>query len=33
VPLHEIRRDLTISNSRFISSLTPSFSVEEAKAS
>jgi uncharacterized YigZ family protein len=32
VPLHEIRRDLTISNSRFISSLTPSFSVEEAKA-
>jgi uncharacterized YigZ family protein len=32
VPLHEIRRELTISNSRFISSLTPSFSVEEAKA-
>jgi uncharacterized YigZ family protein len=32
VPLHEIRRELTISNSRFISSLAPVFSVDEAKA-
>ena len=32
VPLHELRRELIISNSRFISTLTPTFSVEEAKA-
>ena len=32
VPLRETRRDLTISNSHFISSLTPAFSVDEAKA-
>ena len=32
VPAREIRRELTISNSRFISSLAPSFSVDEAKA-
>ncbi len=32
VPAHEIRRELSISNSRFISSLTPAFSVDEAKA-
>jgi uncharacterized YigZ family protein len=31
VPLREVRRELTISNSRFISSLTPVFSVDEAK--
>ncbi len=31
VPLNEIRRELTISNSRFIASLAPVFSVEEAK--
>ncbi len=31
VPLHEIRRELTISNSRFIASLAPVFSVDEAK--
>jgi len=32
VPAHEIRRELTISNSRFISSLVPAFTVDEAKA-
>jgi uncharacterized YigZ family protein len=32
VPAHEIRREFTVSNSRFISSLAPVFSVEEAKA-
>jgi len=32
VPAHEIRRELTMANSRFISSLSPAFSVEEAKA-
>jgi uncharacterized YigZ family protein len=32
VPLHEIRREFTISNSRFISSLAPTFSVDKAKA-
>ena len=32
VPLREIRRELTISNSRFISTLVPIFSVDEAKA-
>ncbi len=32
VPAHAIRRELNISNSRFISSLSPAFSVEEAKA-
>jgi len=32
VPAHEIRRELTVSNSPFISSLSPVFSVEEAKA-
>ncbi len=32
VPLHEIRRELAVSNSRFISTLAPAFSVEEAKA-
>jgi len=32
VPAHEIRRELTVANSRFISSLSPAFSVEEAKA-
>ena len=32
VPAREIRRELTVSNSRFISSLTPAFSVDEAKA-
>jgi uncharacterized YigZ family protein len=32
VPAREIRRELTISNSRFISSLAPVFSVDEAKA-
>ena len=31
VPAHEIRRELTISNSRFISTLAPAFSVDEAK--
>ncbi|MFZ2098438.1 MAG: YigZ family protein [Anaerolineales bacterium] len=31
VPLEEIRRQLTISNSRFISSLAPAFSVDAAK--
>ncbi|HSB65585.1 MAG TPA: YigZ family protein [Anaerolineales bacterium] len=32
VPARELRRELTISNSRFISSLAPVFSVAEAKA-
>jgi uncharacterized YigZ family protein len=32
VPAQEIRRELTVSNSRFISSLGPVFSVDEAKA-
>ena len=32
VPAHEIRRELIVSNSRFISTLGPVFSVEEAKA-
>ncbi len=32
VPAHEIRRELTISNSRFITTLAPAFSVDEAKA-
>jgi uncharacterized YigZ family protein len=32
VPSHEIRREFIISNSHFISTLTPVFSVEEAKA-
>jgi uncharacterized YigZ family protein len=32
VPAHEIRREFSISNSRFISSLSPVFSVDEAKA-
>ncbi len=31
VPAQEIRRELTVSNSRFISTLTPVFSVDEAK--
>lgn len=31
VPAQEIRRQLTISNSRFISTLAPAFSVDEAK--
>lgn len=32
VPAHEIRREVNISNSRFISSLAPAFSVDEACA-
>jgi uncharacterized YigZ family protein len=32
VPAEEIRREFTIFNSRFISSLSPAFSVDEAKA-
>ncbi len=32
VPLHEARGELTVSNSRFISSLAPAFSVNEARA-
>jgi uncharacterized YigZ family protein len=32
VPAEEIRRELTISNSRFISTLAPAFSMDEAKA-
>jgi uncharacterized YigZ family protein len=32
VPLNEIRRELIVSNSRFISSLAPVFTVDEAKA-
>src|SRR5512136_2142640 len=32
VPLHEIRREISISNSRFIASLAPVFAVDEAKA-
>ena len=31
VPAHEIRRELIVANSRFISTLSPAFSVEEAK--
>ena len=31
VPAHEIRGELTVSNSRFISTLTPAFSVGDAK--
>jgi uncharacterized YigZ family protein len=31
VPLHEIRRELTVANSRFIASLSPAFSVDEAR--
>ena len=31
VPAHEIRRELNVSNSRFISTLAPVFSVEQAK--
>jgi uncharacterized YigZ family protein len=31
VPSREIRREFTVSNSRFISSLSPAFSVDEAK--
>jgi uncharacterized YigZ family protein len=31
VPLHEIRRELTVTNSRFIVSLSPAFSVDEAR--
>jgi uncharacterized YigZ family protein len=31
VPAHEIRRELIVSNSRFISTLAPVFSVDEAK--
>ena len=32
VPAHEIRREFTVSNSRFIATLAPAFSVDEAKA-
>lgn len=32
VPAQEIRREMTVSNSRFIATLSPVFSVEEAKA-
>ena len=32
VPAHEIRRELMVSNSRFIATLAPVFTVEEAKA-
>jgi uncharacterized YigZ family protein len=32
VPAHEIRREFTVSNSRFISTLAPVFSVDDAKA-
>jgi uncharacterized YigZ family protein len=32
VPASEIRRELTVSNSRFISTIAPVFSVDEAKA-
>ena len=32
VPLHEIRRELSVSDSRFITSLAPVFTVDEAKA-
>ncbi len=32
VPAREIRREFTVSNSRFIATLAPAFSVEEAKA-
>ncbi len=32
VPLSEIRRELMVSNSRFISTLAPAFSIDEARA-
>jgi uncharacterized YigZ family protein len=32
VPVQEIRREFTVSNSHFISTLSPAFSVDEAKA-
>ena len=32
VPLHEIRREHTVVNSRFIATLAPTFSIEEARA-
>jgi uncharacterized YigZ family protein len=32
VPAQEIRRELSVANSRFISTLSPAFSVDEAKA-
>jgi uncharacterized YigZ family protein len=32
VPLHEVRRELVVSNSHFIASLAPIFSVDEARA-
>lgn len=32
VPLHEIRSEIKVSNSRFIATLAPAFSVEEARA-
>jgi uncharacterized YigZ family protein len=32
VPAYEIRRELAVSNSRFISTLSPAFSVDEARA-
>lgn len=32
VPLKEIRRELTVSNSRFVATLAPVFSIDEAKA-
>jgi uncharacterized YigZ family protein len=32
VPLHEVRRELVVSNSHFIASLAPVFSVDEARA-
>ena len=32
VPAREIRRELSVANSRFITSLSPAFSVEQAKA-
>ncbi len=32
VPAHEVRAELTICNSRFISTLAPAFSVDEARA-
>ncbi len=32
VPLHEIRREQTVVNSRFIATLAPAFSIDEARA-
>ena len=32
IPLHEIRRDQVVVNSRFITTLAPAFSIEEARA-